>query len=365
MHANEDDLQARACHPVAQSGPGRLRLAVIGAGLGSAPHLLSLEELASEADVAWVYGRSAERLANVQPPAGARKTTQLEDILDDASVKAVLVLTPPGTHLALVQRAARAGKHVLVEKPLEIDLHRAAALVQACEAAGVTLAVMLQHRLREGAASLKALLDRGELGQLVSASASVRWWRPQGYYDEPGRGTLARDGGGVLMTQAIHTLDLLLSLTGMPERVTGVAATSPVHRMQTEDTAAALLHYAGGAFAVVQATTAAYPGYPERIEFNGTHGTATLEGGELQVMFTNGNTLTRGARQASGGGANPMGFDHAAHRTVLQDFIRAVQGGTPPAITGRSALGVQQVIESIMESSRTGLTLTLPASTRP
>jgi UDP-N-acetyl-2-amino-2-deoxyglucuronate dehydrogenase len=337
----------------------RLRIAVIGAGLGSAPHFNSLQDLAGEAELVYVYGRSAERLAGVKVPTGTRTTTRLEDILEDASIQAVLVLTPPNTHLELVQRAARAGKHVLVEKPLEIDLNRANALVEACEQAGVTLAVMLQHRLREAAVALRALMASGELGQLVSATAAVRWWRPQSYYDEPGRGTLARDGGGVLITQAIHTLDLLLSLIGMPARVTGVASTSAVHRMEGEDTAAALLHYDGGAVAVVQATTAAYPGFPERIELNFTRGTATLEGGEMRAAFQDGRTVSAGARQGSGGGADPMAFDHAAHRTVLQDFIRAVKNGTAPAVTGRSALGVQQVIEAVMASSQSGGTVPL------
>ena len=350
---------------IAASSTGRLRLAVIGAGLGSAPHFQSLDDLAGEAELAWLFGRSAERLAAVHVPAGAHKTTRLEDILEDDSVRAVLVLTPPNTHLDIVQRAARAGKHVLVEKPLEIDLRRATALVQACESAGVVLAVMLQHRLGEAAVALKALMDAGELGQLVSASASIRWWRPQGYYDEPGRGTLARDGGGVLITQAIHTLDLLLSLIGLPERVTGLATTSPVHRMEGEDTAAALLHYAGGAMAVVQATTAAYPGFAERIELNGTLGSATLESGALQVVFASGKRLALGARQGSGGGADPMAFNHAAHRTVLHDFICAVQSGMPPAVSGRSALGVQQLIESIMESSRAGCAVSLPPASLP
>jgi predicted dehydrogenase len=155
-----------------------LRLAVIGAGLASAPHFLSLKDLASQIEVVWVYGRSAERLADAPLPAGARKTTRLDDILEDASVQAVLVLTPANTHLDIVQRAAHAGKHVLVEKPLEIDLNRANALVEACEAAGVTLAVMLQHRMREAALGLTALLATGELGPLVSAAASVRWLAP-------------------------------------------------------------------------------------------------------------------------------------------------------------------------------------------
>ena len=116
----------------------------------------------------------------------------------------------------------------------------------------------------------------------------------------------------------------------------------------------------GGAIGMVQATTAAYPGFAERMELNGTLGTATLESGELQVLFASGQQLVMGERQGSGGGADPMAFDHAAHRTVLQDFIRAVQAGRAPAVSGRSALGVQQVIESIMESSRAGCTITLP-----
>lgn len=344
---------------MAGSASSRLRLAVIGAGLGSAPHFQSLDDLASEAEVAWVFGRNAERLSAVRAPNQAKKTTRLEDILEDDSVKAVLVLTPANTHLEIVQRAARAGKHVLVEKPLEINLTRANALVQACDSCGVTLAVMLQHRQRESALGLKALLTTGELGELISAAAAIRWWRPQSYYDEPGRGTLARDGGGVLITQAIHTLDLLLSFTGLPQRVSGLAGTSPVHQMEGEDTAAALLHYANGAIATVQATTAAYPGFPERIELNCTRGTATLEGGELQVAFANGKTFALGARQTMGGGANPMDFDHAAHRAVLKDFIHAVQNGISPAITGQSALGVQHVIEAIMTSSKTGASVLL------
>ncbi|MDO9403519.1 MAG: Gfo/Idh/MocA family oxidoreductase [Polaromonas sp.] len=337
--------------PDARPSP-RLRIAVIGAGLGSAPHFKSLEDLAGEVDVAWVYARDAARLAATPVPGQARRTSRLEDLLDDTSVQAVLVLTPPNTHLELTRALAQSGKHVLVEKPLEIDLGRATELVEVCEAAGVKLAVMLQHRLRKAARSLAALVRHGELGPLVSARASVRWWRPQSYYDEPGRGTLARDGGGVLMTQAIHTLDLLLSLTGLPERVTGHASTSPLHRMECEDTAAALLHYPRGAIGMVEATTAAYPGFPESIELNGTLGTATLQGGELRVSFLDGRSLHAGSAETSGAGASVMGFDHGAHRAVLQDFFRAVAGGTEPAVSGRSALGVHQVIHAIMESAR-------------
>ncbi len=336
-----------------------LAVAVLGAGLGTPPHFRSLADLADRVQLSWVCARTRTRLQALPLPPGARTTTQLDDVLGDDRVAAVLVLTPPNTHLELVQRIAAAGKHVLVEKPLDIDLPRAVALVEACERAGVTLAVMLQQRLREGATRLRELLATGALGTWVSASANLRWWRPQSYYDEPGRGTLARDGGGVLMTQAIHQLDLLLSLIGLPERVTGSVSTSALHRMECEDTAAALLHYPGGAVASVTATTAAYPGYAERIEINGTLGSATLEGGALQVSFTNGETLSAGTAQGSGGGADPMAFDHAAHRAVLKDFFEALRDGRAPAVSGRSALAVHRLIDAIMASARSGHSVTV------
>lgn len=166
----------------------------------------------------------------------------------------------------------------------------------------------------------------------------------------------------MLITQVIHTPDLLLSLTVLPERIKALAATSPVHRMKSEDTAAALLHYASGTIGMVQATTAACTGFPERLELNGSRGSATLEAGELRALFANGKTLTLGKPLTSDGGANPMAFDRAAHRAVLQNFLRAVPQGIPPAVTGRSALDVQQVIESIMKWSRTGGTISLTPS---
>ena len=329
-------------------------VAVVGAGMGSAPHLRSLQDLRAAYPLTWVCTRDAQRLAAIPLPEGVRRTTRLDDILADPRVRAVLVLTPPAAHLEVVRQVAAAGKHVLVEKPLELDLARARELVACCDKAGVQLAVMLQYRLREAATRLRHVLRSGALGRLVSASASVRWWRPQSYYDVLGRGTRARDGGGVLITQAIHTLDLLLDLIGSPQSVSGAIATSAMHQMECEDTASALLHYPDGAVAVLHATTAASPGYPERIEINATGGTATLESGRLQVVYIDGRTETVGADSGTGGGADPMAFDHGPHRAVIQDFLDAVRDGRSPAVTGRSALAVQLVIEAIVASSGQG-----------
>ena len=337
----------------------RLRIGVVGAGLGAAPHFKSLQELSDQVDVAWLHVRQTQRLTPSALPAGAKVTGHYEDLLQDPSLQAVVILTPPNTHLDLVQRAASAGKHVLLEKPVEISLAKAEELVAVCEQHQVQLAVVLQHRLREASVALAALIASGELGELTGASCSMRWWRPQSYYDEPGRGTLARDGGGVLITQAIHTLDLMLSLTGLPTQVTALARTSAVHRMECEDTVTAVLSFANGAIGSLDATTAAYPGFPERIALNFTRGSATLEAGQMQAELVDGRRLSAGTHQATGTGANVMAFDHHAHQAVIADFLQAIRSGGSPAVSGRSALQVHRLIAALTESAQSGRAVSL------
>src|SRR5204863_5876349 len=158
------------------------------------------------------------------------------------------------------------------------------------------------------------------MGELTSASVDMRWWRPQSYYDQPGRGTKARDGGGVLLTQGIHTLDNFLHIVGVPIEVVAFANTSAAHRMECEDTVAAALRYPNGATASLNATVAAYPGFSERIEYCGTLGTATLAGGQLELRYLDGRSETIGTPQMLGGGADPMAFSHHAHQAVIEDF---------------------------------------------
>src|SRR5262245_20372654 len=257
------------------------KVGIVGLGMAVTPHAKSLIELKDRAEVAYAFRPSADRRKAFAARFPFPQAERLETILEDRTVDAVLVLTPPNTHLDIVERCAAAGKHVLLEKPLEITTARAERLVQACKK--VKLGVVLQHRFRPAAEKLRERLK--DLGQLVSASAAIPNWRPQSYYDQPGRGTRARDGGGVLLTQAIHTLDLFLSFTGEPAEVKGFSATTPVHRMETEDLAAAAVRFKNGALGVVHATTTAYPGFPERIELIGARGTALLEGTSLKMQI--------------------------------------------------------------------------------
>jgi predicted dehydrogenase len=329
----------------------RIGVAVVGLGPAAEPHAKSLVDLADRVDVRWAVTRSQARAEQAAARYPFQVTTDLDRALADPLVQAVLVLTPPGAHLDVAERCFKAGKHVLVEKPLELSAERARRLVAAGRASGLRLGVVLQHRFRPGAVRLRGLLAEGALGEVAAGWVTVPWWRPQGYYDEPGRGTWARDGGGVLLTQAIHALDLFRSLVGVSEVVSAIATTTGLHRMETEDYVTAQLRLGNGAPGMLAATTAFVPGRPERIEVFGTRGSAVLAGGSLQVDYVDGGEERLDAGERTGSGANIMDFPNDAHRSVLADFLDAVQDGRDPAVTGEEALATQTLIETVLQRS--------------
>ena len=331
------------------------RIALIGLGMAVTPHAKSLVDLADRVDVAYAFSPSESRRKAFATKFPFPLCDRLDTILADKSVDCVEILTPPNTHLDLVRRCAAAGKHILLEKPLEVSTERAVALVDAARNAGVTLGVMLQHRFRPAALKLRAMLAAGELGRIVGCSTVIRLWRPQSYYDVEGRGTKARDGGGVLITQGIHTLDLMLSLAGPIAEVTGYATTSSVHRMETEDLVAAAVRYANGALGTIDATTAAYPGFPERIEIIGEAATASLVGSDLVVAHHDGRVTELKTEYGAGGtGADPMAFPHDWHRAVIADFLDAIDERRAPMVSGAEALKVHRLIDALLEAGATG-----------
>ena len=330
----------------------RIRIGIIGLGNAVEPHAKSLIDLKDRVEVVAAASRSEERIKAFATRFPFPVTRDIEGVLGASDVDAVWILTPPNSHLELVREAARGRKHVLLEKPLDISLDRAEAIVAGMRGAGLTLGVTLQHRFRPASLRLKALLDEGALGRIGAASCTVPWWRPQAYYDQPGRCTLARDGGGVLITQAIHTLDLFRSLVGDMTVTAATAATTPVHRMETEDFAAALVRLDNGAPGVIQATTAAFPGGEERIEIMGTLGTAWLAGGTLRVAFIDGREeIVVRHEGATGGGANVMDFPHDWHRALIGDFLDAIKEGRDPVVSGAEALKSQQLIAAILDKA--------------
>jgi UDP-N-acetyl-2-amino-2-deoxyglucuronate dehydrogenase len=333
----------------------KVGIGIIGLGMASAPHAKSLLDLKDRTEVVAAFSPNSERRGAFAAAYGFPVSDSAEAIFDDPAVEALLLLTPPNTHLDLVSRAASAGKHILLEKPLEISLERAEELVTIAEKAGIKLGVVLQHRFRPISVALAELIRKGQLGDIVSASARLYNWRPQSYYDQPGRGTRARDGGGVLLTQAIHTLDLMISLAGLPEEVTGYAVTSPVHRMETEDLAFAAIRFENGGIGAISATTAAYPGIPDAIDIIGTKGMARIEGARMIAHFQDGTEkVVDDGALGGGAGADPMAFPHHHHRAVIEDFLDAIEKDRDPVVTGREALKVHRLIVAILRSSETG-----------
>lgn len=336
------------------------RAAIVGLGMAHGQHLQSLRDLKDRVEIAAAFTPSVgrrEKFARANPDIDVGR--DLERILADASIDVVLVLTPPGTHLDLVERCAAAGKHVLLEKPIEVTTERATRTVEAMERAGKRLAIMLQNRFREGSRRLAVAMKAGELGPLISGSTSVRWWRSPEYFAQPGRGMKVRDGGGVLITQAIHTLDLFLSLTGKVDRVAAMAATSPLRRIDTEDVVAAAILFANGAVGTIDATTVAYPGFPERIDLACEKGTAVLTAGDLVIHWKDGREEQVVSDQGSGGGTDPMAFSHKGHRALITDFLDAIDEGREPEVSGRRALAVHQLIDALLASSERGAPVTL------
>lgn len=332
-------------------------IGVVGLGMAVAPHMLAIRDLqvAGRARLIGGFSPSAARREAFASRWQAPVFERLEALLAEPGLDLVLVLTPPGAHLPVAEAAAAAGKHMLVEKPLEITLARAEELVALAARAGVTLGVVFQHRFRPAALRLAQAIAAGELGQLLSCSASIRWWRDAAYFAQPGRGMKARDGGGVLLTQAIHTLDLLLHLAGPVSRVAAQVMTSPLRAIDTEDVVAATLRFANGAIGAVDATTVAEPGFPERVEIAGTGGSAALvaERLELHIKGRPVEVLDRGL--AGGGGADPMAFDHGPHRAMLTEMLDAIAAGRPPMNAGASGIAVQRLIEAMLRSAGSGV----------
>lgn len=332
-----------------------MRLGIIGLGMASAPHAQSLIELKNRIEVVGAYSPTPARREAFQARWDLSVVDSLETLVGDPSIDAVLILTPPNSHLELVRQIAAAGKHILLEKPLETSTERATSLVEIAEAAGVKLGVVLQHRFRPISMALAKAVAEGRLGEIVGASAKLFNWRPQSYYDQPGRGTRERDGGGVLLTQGIHTLDLLISIAGLPVEAMAYAITTPIHRMETEDLVAGAIRFGNGALGTISATTCAYPGLPDSIEIIGTRGMARIDDAKLLADFHDGTSIQMDDGQLGGGaGADPMAFSHMHHQAVLEDFVDAVEHDREPRVSGREALKVHRLIEAVLKSSQSG-----------
>jgi predicted dehydrogenase len=323
-------------------------LAVIGLGNALTPHAKAIVDLSDRVRVVHAVARNPEQRKAVAEQYGFPTNDDLAAAMADPRVDAVLVLTPTNLHLPIAEAAFAQGKHVLCEKPLEATVERAERLVALGRKADRRLAMMLQMRFRAASRSLKVLLDTGALGEVQAASMTVPWWRAQSYYDEAGRGTMLRDGGGVLITQAIHTLDLFRWFVGIGSVEAAIVRTTSLHKMETEDYATALVRLGNGAPGTIVATVAAFPGGLEQIMIVGSKGTARMDGGNLRVSFLDSTEDVIQETGGSGGGSAFMAFSHEPHKAVISDFLDAIEQGRDPAIPGEEALATQRVIDAII-----------------
>ena len=333
-----------------------VQVGLIGAGNISDTHARALREI-SDAAVAAVFAPTRARADALAARHGAAAYDALERFLDHRPLDLVVVGTPSGLHAEHGIAAARRGLHVLVEKPIDVTAARADALIAEAARANVALGVIFQDRLKPDVRRMKALVDAGRLGRPILADARVKWYRPPSYYEgSRWRGTRALDGGGALMNQGVHTVDLLLWLFGPVRRVAARTATA-LHAIEVEDTAVALIEFANGALGTLEATTAAYPGYSRRIELTGSNGTLVLDGDDLSaidVKDARPDERPSPAAAATVSAASPVVADVSAHVRIFNDFLHAVSTHTTPCCDGPSARQSVALIEAIYRSAAIG-----------
>lgn len=350
-----------------------LGFGIVGTGMISRFHAKALSDVRGAKLVA-CCGTSQAKASEFAKQHPCTAHPSLEAMLADAAVDAVTIATPSGAHMEPAIAAARAGKHVLVEKPLEVTLKRCDKIIDECAKAGVLLGTIFPSRFHEAARQLKQAVDGERFGRLTLGDAYVKWFRTQQYYDSGAwRGTQKLDGGGALMNQAIHSVDLLQWLMGPVESVQASIATLAHDRIEVEDVAVASLRFANGALGAIEATTAAFPGYLKRIEIHGAEGSAVLEEEDIKHWdFARKHRSDAAIRRrlamktrTGGGAADPKAIGHKNHAAQFQDFVDAIRKNRPPAIDGAEGRKAVEIILAIYQSARTGKRVSLPLKSDP
>jgi UDP-N-acetyl-2-amino-2-deoxyglucuronate dehydrogenase len=344
---------------------------IIGTGVIAAIHADAIASLpnARLTAVTDLVPSSAETFAGAR---GCAAEPDLDALLARRDVDVVSVCVPTGLHAEVGARAAKAGKHLVVEKPIDVTLEAADRLVDGARAAGVALTVISQHRFDPGLIEARRLLDQGALGRLLLGEASTKWYRSQAYYDSARwRGTRAMDGGS-LMNQGIHYVDLLRWCMGPVAEVTAVCSTQ-AHQIEVEDTSLAIVRFSSGAVGTILSSTAAFPGFPQRLEITGTEGTLIVEDGQIVRRALGGRVPADGGGQraapvaqrtgptgATGSTASdPVAMDVASHAAQIADLLAAIDQGRPPAVTGENGRDALEIVCAVYESARSGRPVTL------
>ena len=331
-----------------------MHIGLIGGGNISETHARAASAIPGT-KIAAIYGTDAKKVARLCGEYGGAPYQDFDAFLAHRPMDLVVIGSPSGLHATQGIAAAKHGLHVLTEKPIDISTSRADPLIDAAKQSRVKLGVIFQDRMKPHIRQLKKWLDQGLLGKPLLVDASVKWYRPPEYYrNSRWRGTLALDGGGALINQGIHTIDLILWLLGDVARVQSCAATL-LHAIEAEDTVTATLEFTSGALGVFHATTAAYPGYPRRVEISGSEGTVILEHDRIVAAdLRNASTeaTEEVARDENQSASSPVVSDVRGHQAVVEDFIHAIEANKTPACDGCEGRRSLALVETIYRAAR-------------
>lgn len=338
------------------------RFGIVGAGvIGSlqADCIVSLKE----AKLVAIADTSEKRAKNLAEKYGVTHYTDYKEMLERRDIDIVSVCVPSGYHNKIAVAAAEAGKNIIVEKPIEVTLEKADRIISTCKNKGVKLSVISQHRFDPGAVKLYRALKEDRFGKLILGDAYIKWYRSQEYYDSGNwRGTWKLDGGGALINQSIHTIDLLQWIMGPVDSIYANIATL-AHKIEVEDIATALIKFKNGALGVIEGSTAVYPGQPERLEIYGEKGTIILEGGSIKKWeFMDRKEKLIEKREISTGAFDPGAISLTAHKAQIKDMIEAVKKEREPTVTGEEGRKVLEIILAIYKSARMSKVVKLPLS---
>ncbi|MEE2617553.1 MAG: Gfo/Idh/MocA family oxidoreductase [Candidatus Poribacteria bacterium] len=341
---------------------------IIGCGMISDFHSAAIADIKNGKLVA-VSSRKAENSQRLVDRYSIQAYSDYNEMLNRDDIDIVCVCTPSGAHMEPAVAAAEAGKHVIIEKPLEITLERCDAIIESCEKANVRLCAIFNSRFSDASQLVKDTVSSGRLGQLTLGDAYVKWYRSQDYYDSGDwRGTMELDGGGALMNQSIHAIDFLQYVMGPVESIQAFTDTLAHKRIDVEDVAVAALRFKNGALGVVEGTTAVYPGSLKKFEFSGTKGTIVLEeediitwefeeeepeDTEIKQQFTE-------KKSGGGGASDPRAINHDNHRRQMINLIQSIENNIPHLVDGREGRKAVEIILAIYQSSKAGKTVHLP-----
>lgn len=316
--------------------------AILGCGSIAKTHIRALAQV-QNAKLYAVCDKSPERVQAAAEQTGAIPYTDMDEMLADKEVDAVIILTASGMHADMGMRAANAGKHVIVEKPIDISVEKVRRLIEICDKNGVTLSCIFQHRYDEDTIALKKAVEEGRLGRIDAGCCHTKWYRGQAYYDEVDwRGTKKYDGGGALMNQGIHQLDYFQYVMGEVDEVFAYCATRAHERIDVEDLCMATLKFKNGALGILEASTVATPGFYTRIDINGSKGTVILQNNTIQQWKVEGEEERQGT------------FTELPHRLQLQEITDSILAGRPSLVNGREAVKVLCLVEAIYRSAESG-----------